>query len=199
MALALIACAAAVVMVPEVRCMAGLDSPVRCADLGATPLLPTVTGVPVSTLASVEDPRVVRIRSRFRWIEENQSGFLFQDVPLGWRGVDSATATVYVHQGEIPKIRVRLYSGARWNSLLFYYTAGSLDFVHQVNGLHVEGGPRDYEQRFYFDAGRMFQWLGPDDAAIPAGAPGFAENDAYLTRLAPHLLKLARQAVQGGA
>lgn len=197
MALALIGCAAAVVVIPEVRCATGLDSPLECTDgLGATPLLPTVTGAPASPLARVQDPRVSRISARFRWIEANQPTFYFKEVPLGWSGADSATATVYVHDGEIPKIRVRVYAGRERNSLLFYYTGGRMDFVHQVNRTVPDGGR--YEQRFYFDSGSMFRWLGPGNVVIDEPARGFSENSTYLAHLGPHLLGLARQAVRAG-
>lgn len=192
MALALIGCAAALVVIPEVRCATGLDSPVECTEgLGARPLLPTTGGTPLSTLARVQDPRVTRISNRYGWIEANQPAFYFKEVPLGWSQADSATATVYVHEGEIPKIRVRVYTGRERNSLLFYYTAGRVDFVHQVNRTDANR----WEQRFYFDGGRLFRWLGPGNTVIQEGAHGFAENSAYLAQLGPHLLQIARQAL----
>lgn len=197
MALAVIGCAAAVIVIPEVRCATGLDSPVECTEgLGATPLLPTATGVPVSALARVQDSRVSRIKSRFDWIEANQPGFLYTEVPLGWRGADSATATVYTDGREIPKIRVRVYKGDERTSLLFYYTGGRMDFVHQVN--RTPGAAR-YEQRFYFDGGGLFRWLGPGNGVIQQGAAGYAENSAYLAQLGSHLLRLGREALQAGA
>lgn len=193
MVVGVVGCVAAVVMVPEVRCMAGLDSPMECVDgLGAQPLLPTVGGPPLTALSRVQDPRVTRISTRFKWIEANQPSFYFRDVSLGWNGADSASATVYVHGDEIPKIRVRVYTGGVRNTLLFYYTAHRLDFVHQVN---LSSGDR-WEQRFYFDGGRLFRWLGPGNAVIQEGQSGFAENSAYLSQLGPHLLDLGRQAVE---
>lgn len=197
LALALIGCIAAVVVIPEVRCATGLDSPLECTEgLGATPLLPTLNGAPAGPLARVEDPRATSISTRFKWIEANQPGFLYQEVPLTWAGADSATATVYVNGGEIPKIRVRVYTGTERNSLLFYYTGSRMDFVHQVS--KPSPGKR-YEQRFYFDRNRMFRWLGPGNAVIAEGSPGFAENSAYLAQLGPQLLNLAHQALRRGA
>jgi hypothetical protein len=196
LALAVIGCVAGVVVIPEVRCATGLDSPLECTEgLGATPLLPTLNGASPSPLARVQDPRVTSISTRFKWIEANQPGFLFQEVPLTWAGADSATATVYVDGGEIPKIRVRVYTGAERNSLLFYYTGSRLDFVHQVNKPSPD---KRYEQRFYFHRNRLFRWLGPGNAVIAEGSAGFAENSAYLAQLGPRLLDLAHQALQRG-
>lgn len=191
--LALIGCAAAVIVVPEVRCAVGLDAPAECTEvLGAKPLLPTASFVGASTLKPVQDPRISRIKDRYDWIESNQHRFLFKDVPLTWAGADSATATVYVGDREIPKIRVRIYSGVERNSLLFYYTGSRLDFVHQVN-TSLPTGTR-YEQRFWFDGG-LIRWRGPGNGLIAEAAPEFAQNSAYLTQLAPHLMSVARQAL----
>ncbi len=197
MALAVIGCAAAVVVIPEFRCATGLDSPVECTEgLGASPLLPSVSGTPASALARVQDPRVSRISTRYKWIEANQPSFFFKDVPLGWRGADSAIATLYVSGSEVPKIRVRVYTGTERNTLLFYYTGERLDFVHQVNR-PASNGAR-YEQRFYFDGGSMFRWLGPGNIVIEQGVRGYAENSGYLAHLGPHLLSLAHQVIRTG-
>ncbi len=195
-ALALIGCAAAVVVVPEVRCAIGLDSAAECTDvLGAKPLLPTPALSAASTLKPVQDPRVSRIKDRYDWIESNQPRFQFKDVPLRWAGADSATATVYVTDRDIPKIRVRVYSGRERNSLLFYYTGERLDFVHQVS-MTLPTGPR-LEQRFWFDGG-LIRWRGPGNGLIAESAPEFTQNSAYLTQLAPHLMSVARQALSRG-
>lgn len=195
LAVAVIGCAAAVVMVPDVRCGLGLDDPVECMpQFAAKPRLPTTAGTP-TRLAPVQDPRVTRIRKRFEWIEANQYAFLSQDVPLGWKGADSATATIYVSGGEIPKIRARVYTGTERSSLLFYYASGQLIFVHQVNAT-LPSGPR-YEQRFWFDGG-LFRWRGPGNGLIDGGAPEFAQNSSYLTQLGTHLMELAVQTVQAG-
>lgn len=195
MVLAVVGCAAAVVVIPEVRCAIGLDSPLECTEApGAALFLPEATGAPPAPLARVQDPRVTRISSRFKWIEANQPDFYFTDVPLGWRGADSASATVYVDGNEIPKIRLRIYDGPERTSLLFYYTGSRMDFVHQVNR---HAGTR-YEQRFYFDRGRLFRWLGPGNAVIDQGARGYAENSAYLAQLGAHLMEVGHQALREG-
>jgi hypothetical protein len=194
MALAVIGCAAAVFVVPEVRCAMGLDAPAECTDvLGAKPLLPTPSLMAASTLKPVQDPRISRIKDRYDWVEANQHRFLFKDVPLSWAGADSATATVYVADHEIPKIRVRIYSGPERNSLLFYYTGARLNFVHQVNTA-LPTGVR-YEQRFWFHGEGLIRWRGPGNGLVAESAPEFAQNSAYLTQLAPHLMNVARQAL----
>lgn len=195
LALALIGCAAAVVMIPEVRCMTGLDGPAECtSQLTSKALLPAPAGA-ATRLVPVQDPRITLIKQRFDRIEANQHAFVSQDVPLKWRGADSATATIYVNGDEIPKIRVRVYTGPERNSLLFYYAGGQLIFVHQVNTALPNG--RRYEQRFWFDGG-LLRWRGPNNRDIDGSAPEFSQNSSYLVRLGSHLMDLAAQTVQAG-
>lgn len=196
MAVALIGCAATVIMVPEVRCAMGLDSALECGGAGITSLMPPTAATLRATPR--EDPRIDPIRKRYNWIEGTPAALQrFDPVPLGWGGADSASMIVFTDPAGVAKVTARVYTGNQRNVLKFYYSGSSLVFVHQVlQNLHPERNA--YEQRFYFDGGQMFRWLAPDRMAVSEGAPDFAANSRQLSAIGQHLLAVASSLPRAG-
>jgi hypothetical protein len=190
MAVAVIGCAATVIMVPEVRCAMGMDSVLECTNSGdAATLTPPLAAA--LRAAPREDRRIDPIRQRYSWIESSPAQLRrFEPVPLEWGGADSASIVVYSDPAGIAKITARIYSGNQRNVLKFYYSGTSLVFVHQVQqSLYPERN--DYEQRFYFDSGQMFRWLTPEKSAVSDAAPEFARNSRQLVEIGNSLLSIA--------
>lgn len=194
---AVIGCVAAVVVIPEVRCAAGLDSGLECADGGS---VATLTAPVSASLRATprEDSRIDPIRKRYRWIESRPAQLQgFEPVPLEWGGADSASIVVYADRAGVAKITARVYDGDQRNVLKFYYAGSSLVFVHQVQQrLYPERN--ELEQRFYFDRGRMFRWLAPDGAAVSEAAPEFAGSARQLAEIGSALVEVARKLPRAG-
>ena len=196
--LSIIGCAAAVIVIPEVRCAAGLDSAMECTDgFGAAPLLPGPSAGATLRLERGEDPRIGPIRERFQWIENHARRFARSPLPLQWGGADSASAIVYVEGGGIPKITARVWRGSERTVLKFYYDGPELVFIHQIVQT-MPGETEQYQQRFYFERGRMFRWLGPTRTPISDGEPEFANNSRYLSTLGQHLLSTVSRLPRSG-
>jgi hypothetical protein len=185
---ALVAAAAAVWMVPEFRCYAGLDSDSSCgASANTLPEFPEPHSRLALHFVPTEDPRIARIRTRYNEIEARHRSSYSADAPLAWRGADSAKLTVYRGPTQIEKVRLRVFRAQERTSLLFYYSRNSLFFVHQVSRTTAD---ERREQRFYFDDGRMIRWLGPGNTPVSDRAPEFARNADDLARLGTHLLAI---------
>lgn len=188
----LVAAAAAVWMVPEVRCHMGLDAASTCgAAADALPLLPKADSRLALNFVPTQDPRISRISHVYRSIEARHSRSRFAEVPFRWRGADSAKVAVYRGPSEVDKIRLRVYAGGERTSLLLYYSSGRMIFVHQVDGVIGSTGGRR-EQRFYFDEGRLIRWLGPANEPISDQSAEYRRNSTELDRLGAHLLSIAR-------
>jgi hypothetical protein len=188
MAVSLIGCAAAVIVVPEVRCAVGLDAAPQCgAGADVATLLPSTTATLRPTPR--EDRRIDPIRQRYNWIENGRNVTRHEPVALAWRGADSASVIVYTDPGGVAKITARVYNGLERNVLKFYYDGASLVFIHQVmQNLHPE--TNQFEQRFYFERGHMIRWLAPG-GAVSAESPEFRANSDQLMGLGTDLLQLA--------
>src|SRR5215213_2933226 len=172
---AAIGCAAAVVVIPEVRCAMGLEEGKvldggRCrsasvqADavlsLGFLPL-PVPGSAPGSgTLADRADEETIkRIRREYNHIEESRERLHTRRQEIEGSDTESAYANVWSEDGAIRLIRTRFHRDGYRKALLFYYTRGELIFVHQVV---KRIGPRGEEteldqQQFYFDRGRLIR------------------------------------------
>jgi hypothetical protein len=117
----LIACAAAVIVVPEVRCTLGLDSGADC-KLSVLQQHPLVATTGLSPFRRSTDPRIREISDLFGWIESNTRYADTAHMELRSSGADRVDATVYRVESGIPKIRLRVYEGSKIMSYLFYYS-----------------------------------------------------------------------------
>lgn len=197
MAVALIGCAATVIMVPEVRCAVGLDSALDClGTAGVTSLMPPAAAT--LRAAPPEDRRLDPIRKRYNWIESKPAAVQrFEPVALDWSGADSASVIVHADPAGVAKVTARVYNGNQRNVLKFYYADSSLVFVHQVlQSMHLERN--EYQQRFYFDQGQMFRWLAPDGMAVSDGTPDFRANSRQLAAIGQHLFTVASRMPRTG-
>lgn len=186
----LVAAAATVWMVPEVRCHMGLDAASTCGSAAdALPLLPKAESRLALSFVSTRDPRVLHIADVYRSIEARHEGATPADVPYASRNLGSATVALYRSGSGVEKIRLRQYTGSARISLLFYYSGDRLIFVHQV-GAGSAGG--EVQQRFYFHDGALIRWLGPNKEPIAEHAPEFRRNSEYLLQRSAELLSFAR-------
>ena len=194
---AVIGCVAAVVVIPEVRWDTGLDSGLTCTDTGAVATLAPPVAAALRPTPR-EDSRIDPIRKRVRWIESGPAQLqAYEPVPLGWGGADSASVIVYTDPAGVAKVTARVYNGSRRNVLKFYYAGSSLVFVHQVQqSLYPDRN--EFEQRFYFDGGRMFRWLAPG-GVVSETAPEFADSARQLAEIGGSLLEIARTMPRAGA
>jgi serine/threonine protein kinase len=160
------------------------------------PDAPSVTeSTRTAAVGEATEEQIRRIRAAYQGIENGGRILRRRRMELGglarreWPSADSAYATVYDHGGDIQKIRVRVYDGSLRSSLLFYYQAGSLVFVHQVDG--VTGSASDAQERFYFDGPRMIRWRDSNNTLVPSYEPGFATQASGLLRMSDNLFALA--------
>lgn len=195
LALSLIGCAAAVVVVPEVRCAVGLDDAPQCgAGADVASLLPSSSAALRPSVR--EDRRIDPIRQRYNWIENGGNVTRHEPVALAWRGADSASVIVYTDPGGIAKVTARVYNGRERNVLKFYYDGASLVFVHQVmQNLFPQSN--QYEQRFYFERGHMIRWLAPAGAVSGESLEYGAKSDQLMS-LGMDLLRLASRLPRAG-
>jgi hypothetical protein len=161
------------------------------------------TREPGYTAASINPPRAATddeiryIRQVFQRIESGTSTVRAVSVPVGrfaaraWPAADSVSAQVYGDpQGE-GKIRLRVFDGQIWTSLLFYYHLGNLVFVHQLRGWTGFGA--DAEHRYYFLERAMIRWRDEYNQIVPVG-PAYAEKAQVLLGISDNLLQaLTRQ------
>lgn len=154
------------------------------------------TGTPrTAAVGEATEEQISHIRAVYQGIENGGRIFSQRRVGLGgfarreWASADSAYATVYDYGGEIQKIRVRVYQGNVRSSLLFYYEAGSLVFVHQVDG--VPGSGTTVEQRFYFEGSRMIRWRDSNNSLVPAYTGAFATLASQMLRISDNVFALA--------
>jgi hypothetical protein len=158
----LISCAAALAVVPEIRCSVGLSAP-ECP-------------APRSRAGDAQTPEsavIGRIRRDFNEIERLAADQDAWRTDLSLAGTDSAYATFYPVRGDIRKVRVRSFREDRARmSQLFYYTGRKLIFVHEVHSVAENGDWRQTrEQRFYFDEGK------PVAGPAASGALGLMRDD----------------------
>ncbi|HEU4882873.1 MAG TPA: serine/threonine-protein kinase, partial [Longimicrobium sp.] len=162
-----------VVIVGVISNVAPGTSPVGGPDAPSPTITPRTAAVGDAT-----EQQIDHIRAVYRGIENGGRIFRQRRMELGelarreWEYTDSVYATVYDYGGDIQKIRVRVYRGNDRSSLLFYYDAGSLVFVHQVD--RSIDSTTDAEARFYFEGPRMIRWRDYNNNIISSHQPGFA-------------------------
>lgn len=108
-----------------------------------------------------------------------------------WPSADSAHATVYEDGGGIQKIRVRVYESGTRTSLLFYYEAGELAFVHEVV---PTGGDGRLEERFYFHDRALILWRDTRNEPVPLSSGGYDERSRKFLRISDRIYELASRA-----
>lgn len=187
----LIACAAAVVVVPEMRCKLGLDSGADC-KLSTFQQHPLVATTGLSPFRPSMDPRIREISDLFKWIEDNTRYADTAHVELRSSGADRVDATVYRLESGIPKIRLRVYEGSKIMSYLFYYSGEEMIFTHQVwkhSGVPSPGG-NIWDQRFYFQNGELLRWLTDGRKVVDESHPQFTTHSEKLPELSAQVRSL---------
>lgn len=187
----LIACAAAVIVVPEVRCKAGLDTGAEC-KLNSLQQHPLVATTGLSPFRPSMDPQIGEIADLYNWIENNRRDADTATMELRWSGADRVDATVYRLGSGIPKIRVRVYEGSKIMSYLFYYSGEEMVFTHQVWKHSGVPSPREniWDQRFYFRDGQLLRWLTEGKKVVDESHPQFASHSEQLSDLASRVRSL---------
>lgn len=143
------------------------------------------------------EDQINHIRAVYRNIENGGPTFRQRRMDLGsfarqeWSYADSVYATVYDNGGDIQKIRVRVFNGNHRSSLLFYYEARSMVFVHEVDG--TIGSATNSEQRYYFDGPRMIRWRNYNNVLMPSSVPGFGTQANTMLRISDNVFALASQ------
>ena len=198
--LGVVSCAAAIIVVPEVRCVFGLATslPGDCRDRGATD--PGGAGSfmeprgATKGAASVDDD-VRQIKSRFDQVERDQQTGRLDSLrkEVDGLGGDSAYATVYFSAGDIPKVRARVYEGDVRTSYQAYFEGATLVFVYRTVNQLLPTGPSELEQqRFYFTDGRLVRWLDATHREVPSGSGRYEDAEERVRALADRLLQGAR-------
>ena len=200
--LGVVSCAAAIIVVPEVRCALGLDTnlthgcTVRSAPRGGIVYPLTTPGSTSNPSASVEGT-VRRIRARFEQVERDQALGRLDSLRKDIQGLggDSAYASVYFNAGDIPKVRARVFEGDVRTSYQAYYDGGNLAFVYRTSSRLLPSGPVELEQqRFYFEAGRMVRWLDASHSEVSTGSGAYVDAEQRIRALGDRLLEGARAA-----
>ncbi|HYH81709.1 MAG TPA: hypothetical protein VEX86_18025 [Longimicrobium sp.] len=197
--LAFVSCVAALLVVPEVRCMVGLDPSLLAQDARCKARPAAGTGIAASwrsgggsqPLDVSAEARVIHIRTRFNDVEQAMESGLYGSVRKEITGIsgDSAYATIYVGDGEIPKIRARVYSGDRRTSMQAYYEGGELLFVYRTVARILPSGPSDIEQeRYYFGPEGMIRWLDTRREPVSPSSDRFRDRGREVAAFASTLL-----------
>lgn len=190
--IAFVGCVAAVVVVPEVRCALGLPTETTCARHRSaaglsSSLLPEERGL---------ETAIGRIRAVYDRVERERTAGQYDSLRKDITGTDadSAYATIYLSRGAVPEIRERIYHGAVRTSVLMYFDAGELVFVHRASSRMPGTGDDAFDQqRFYFADGALIQWLrGADKRKVPSGTPEYETWERNMGALGTRLLEGAR-------
>jgi len=201
--LAFVSSVAAVLVVPEVRCAIGLETTLRqcgprtASAQGVENQFASPGGGPVATgEQAAAAAAVLRIRARFQQVEGDvEAGRLDASrKEISGLAGDSAYATIYQSDGEIPKVRARIFANGSRTAYQAYYDGGRLFFLfYTVDRLLPSGPQRLEEQRFYFDDGRMIRWLAPG-GEVSSASSEYAQAEQRMRSLAARLLDGARSA-----
>ncbi len=209
--MAVIGCAAAIVVVPEVRCALGMEEGQvlrggRCQKesaagsalgLGFLPVSPpsalALMG-PGSLADRVDEATLDRIRREYRAIETRREWMQTWRQEIEGSGAESAYANIWSEDGAIRLIRGRFHRNGQRQALLLYYKHGELFFVHQIVKRIGAGGEETTldEQRFYFTDGKLVRWLDGNRAGVPVSTAEYAENERRLRKLAATFMRAAR-------
>jgi serine/threonine protein kinase len=131
------------------------------------------------------------IRRIYQQIENGGQTFGQRRVELGrlarleWPSADSVYASVYDGGYGTQKVRVRVFQGEDRTSLLFYYDAGNLVFVHDVHRPY--GASSNNEQRYYFLNRALIRWRDMSNSIVPL-SPAYDERAARLLRISDAVL-----------
>jgi hypothetical protein len=193
-----VGCAAAIVVVPEVRCMLGLPTDeIECVRH------PRGGGLPssASRLRPEEgnmEAAIGRIQLLYDRVEHDHQTGRYDSVRKEITGVpsDSVYATIYLSRGAVPKIRARIYRGNQRTSVLAYYDGGELAFLYSISSrLPASGEAALDEQRFYFARGKLVRWLrGTKKRKVAEGSSEYARSERAMGEFGNRLLAGARAA-----
>jgi len=211
--LGFVTCVAAVIVVPEVRCWAGLKSnlPEGCRRGPPPPSPPLVSPGVVGSFAPPAPPplpaptapsagpdvaaSVARIAALFFVVErERMSGQLnsVRKEITGFPG-DSAYATIYFAGSDVPIIRARVYSGDVRTSFQAYYGGGQLAFVYRTANRFLAGDSVELDQqRFYFSGGSLIRWLNENNSDVSPVSAEYADEEKRMRYLGTRLMEGAR-------
>lgn len=134
------------------------------------------------------------IRQVYQRIEAGGQEFRTWQLGLGplarreWPSADSVFALVYDNGAGVQKIRVRVYEDGVRRSLLLYYDAGSLVFIHEVT--RPFGATSNLEQRFYFRDRALIRWRDTGNTIVPLGS-AYDEYARTFLRMSDALMALA--------
>lgn len=168
----------------------GVQGRVASSDAASASLTEEPYG---STVVATEE-QIEYIRRVYQRIENGGASFGEWRVGLGsmvrqeWPSADSAYATVY-DAGGIQKIRLRVYEGQMRTSLLFYYDAGSLVFVHEVK--KRIGATTDAQQRYYFAGRTLIRWRDANNAIVLPDGGVYGRRAQALLRISDGMLERA--------
>jgi tRNA A-37 threonylcarbamoyl transferase component Bud32 len=159
----------------------------------ATPATQTMVPVaPPDAHGRATEEQIGYIRRVYQRIENGTASFYQWRVDLGelgrqeWPYADSVYATAYEDGGIIQKFRVRVFQGGTRTSLLFYYDAGRLIFVHEVRQL--PGSTVGLEQRYYFEGRTLIRWRDTNNAILFPNGNLYAPQAQTLLRISDSLL-----------
>jgi hypothetical protein len=179
--LAIVGTAAALVVVPEVRCRLGLSAPECAVDHGTS-----------------RDPDAVidAIASHFERVESELGRQRYNAVRKDLTGVsgDSAYLTVYLSGSDIPKVRERVFHGGVRTVWQAYYRQNQLVFIYRTDSRNQGSGWVDFDQqRYYFDHGKLVRWLrGMDKRPIPRTSSEYLLAERTMGDLGTQLIEGAR-------
>lgn len=198
--LGVVSCAAAIIVVPEVRCALGLETnpgrgciawrPFRSAV--TSPYMPPGT---VSNPARSVEASVRRIRVRFDQVERDQALGRLDSLRKEIQGLggDSAYATVYFAGDEIPKIRARVFTGGVRTSYQAYYDGARLVFLYRTSSRLPATALSELEQqRFWIEDGHLVQWFDKPEHPVSSQLATYADAERSVSALGDVLLQGAR-------
>src|SRR5215218_5794697 len=192
---AIVSCVAAVMVVPEFRCVLRLPTSQVCDRAVRSDLVTSFQ--PASTVAGMDtEARVATIRARFEQVEADVAGGRYGAVrkDLGGVRADSAYLTVYVEGADVPKVRARIFNGDVRTVWQAYYQGGQIVFVYQTVSRAVPGGWADFgQERYYFADGSMVRWLsGMQKRSIPASSAEYVDAEQRMRSLGTRMMESAR-------
>ena len=178
---AVIGTAAALVVVPEIRCRLGLSAPECATNHGTSRDLDAVVSTIVDHFNQVETGLA---RQRYNAVRKDLTGV---------QG-DSAYLTVYLSGSDIPKVRERVFhDGVRtvWQA---YYRQNQLVFIYRTDSRSQGSGWVDIDQqRYYFDRGQLVRWRrGLEARSIPRTSSEYELAERTMRDLGEKLIEGAR-------
>jgi hypothetical protein len=176
---AVVGAAAAIIVVPEVRCALKLELPDGVQCVGRHDSSP-------SDGASVEQ-QILLVRSLYQRMEDDQRAGRMDVARKAVTGIggDSAVAIIFRRGGEVAKVQAWVYAGARRTSMEVFYEGSQPRFVYRTV---IQGAREVEQQRYYFTGGRMIRWLDADHDPVSPGSKSFRSRGSEVAQFAATLL-----------